>query len=114
MDCIEAEPIEMKFLEPIKRIVNKKVPDNSAVLAVKINSIAPRCAMPMSKKLWSIRVEIIPFRAEVVVDHIEQHHQTFTMSRLDQAFQIFRAAVGGIWGIGQNAVVSPIAFAEEI
>ena len=46
-------------------------------------------------------------RAEVVVDHVEDHRQSLAMGLGDEGGQLHRAAVGGLGGGDIDAVVTP-------
>ena len=65
------------------------------------------------EELWAVRVQIIALRAEMVVDHVEQHHHALGMGRIDEGLEIVRAAVAGRRGKRQHAVISPVARARK-
>jgi len=114
VDGVEAKSVKVIFVEPIESVMYEEIANDAAVLAVKIDAIAPRSVMPCSKKLGSIGVEIVPFRAEMVVDDVEQDHQSPVMGRLYQTFKIFGAPVTGVGGEFEYSIVSPIASARKI
>src|SRR5256885_886306 len=71
---IKTQAVEVIFLEPVKRIVDKEISNGAASGTVKINGIAPRCALARGKKLRSVSAKVIAFRSEVVVHHVQKHH----------------------------------------
>src|SRR5882724_11635266 len=114
MHGVKTQPIEMELFQPVEGVVNEEVTYDPAVFSIEVDAISPGCAMTVGKKLRRVCAQIISFRAEVVVDHIKQHHQTFVVGRLNQVLKIFRAAIGRIRSIRKNAVISPIPFSEEV
>lgn len=80
---IDAQAIEAILLQPIKRVLDEELAHDRVR---EIDCAAPRRVMFGSKKISGITVQIIPFRAEVVVHHIDQHHQVALVRRLDETF----------------------------
>jgi len=75
MDRVEAQTVEMKLLEPVQGILDEKVADNaSAGLAVEIDSGAPGRLVSFGEEGLGVSVEVIPSRAEMVVDGVEEYH----------------------------------------
>ena len=52
--------------------------------------------MALREEGLGIGVQIIPRRAEMVVDHVEEDHQAKLVRALDQTLEVIRAAIGGI------------------
>lgn len=61
-----------------------------------------------------VDVEVIPFRTEVVVDYVKEHHQIAVMRGVDEGLQIIGAAVLCIRCEQQRPVVTPVAGAGKI
>ncbi len=59
-------------------------------------------------------MEVVPVRAEMIVDDVEDHHQAALMGGIDEPLQAFRAAIGAVRRIKQHAVIAPAAFAGEL
>src|SRR6185312_13182078 len=76
MHRIEAQPIKAVLFEPVNCVVNKIVAHHAAVRPVKIDGVAPWCAMTAGEESWSIAAKIISLGPEVVVNHIEKNHQS--------------------------------------
>ncbi len=66
------------------------------------------------KKAFGVAVQVIAVGAEVVVDHIENHRQTMAVGRVDQVFELFGRAVGGLRCVKQNPVIAPVTLAGEL
>src|SRR5688500_3692681 len=75
---------------------------------------APGRVMAVGEELRRILAEIIAVRPEVIVDHVEEHHQPALMRGVDQALQLIRRAIGPRRGEGQDAVIAPVPPAREI
>ena len=61
-----------------------------------------------------VGVKIVPIRSEVIVDDVEEDHQTALMRGVDQLLQPFGPAIGHVRRIEQNAVIAPAARAGEL
>ena len=70
--------------------------------------------MALGEEGLGVGVEIVPGRAEMVVDRVEIDHQPEPVGGVDQALEIVRAAVGAVGGVGLHAVVAPVARALEV
>ncbi|MNG42017.1 hypothetical protein D3C84_1316060 [compost metagenome] len=49
----------------------------------------PRRVSVFAKKSLGVAVQVIAIRAEVVVDHVENHCQAEAMGGVDQVFELF-------------------------
>ena len=90
---VEAQAVEPVLLQPVQRVVDEKVAHRSAVLSVHIDRGAPRSLMTRVEKRRRIRMEVVAFRAEVVVNDIEQHHERARMRGIDEALEVIGTAV---------------------
>src|SRR5687768_13298801 len=70
--------------------------------------------MLFSKKLWGIEMQVIALRSEMIVDDIQQHHQSTMMSALYQTLEIFWSTVNTVWCKQQGAVITPITLTRKI
>src|SRR5438552_7958187 len=55
-----------------------------------------------------------PLRTEVVVDDVEDHREPTLVTRTDECAKGLRPAVGVLRGVGEDAVVPPVAGAGEL
>ena len=83
-------------------------------LAVEVDRGAPGRLVAVGEGLRRDRVQVGALRAEVVVDHVEQHHQPARVGRVDQRLEVLRPAVAAVGRVGQHAVVAPVPRAREI
>ncbi len=70
--------------------------------------------MPVGKELRRIDGKIVSLRAKMVIDDIQQNHDSAGVGALHQAFQIFRAAIGAIRCKSKHTVITPIALTGKI
>ena len=70
--------------------------------------------MRLGEEAGRIAAEIISFGAEVVIDHVEKHHQPAQMRFTDQGLEIVGPPVGAVGRVPQHAIIAPIAGAGEI
>jgi hypothetical protein len=91
---VEAQPVEVKLLDPVQRVMNEVFANRVGSLAVHVDRAAPRCLVTVGEKLRRDCLQERRFRTEMVVDHIEQNHQAAAMRGVDQRFQVFGATIG--------------------
>ena len=61
-----------------------------------------------------IAAEVISLGPEMIVDHVEKHHQPAQMGFVDQRLEIVRPSIGAVGRVPQHAVIAPVARAGEI
>src|SRR5512143_397662 len=110
---IEPESVNVELPDPVKCILNKKVPHLVAVRTVEVNRVAPWRPVPVSE-VGSVPAEVVALRAEMVINYVEDHRQTFFMGRIDQLFQAGGTAVSILGSEGINPVVSPVPVARKL
>jgi hypothetical protein len=94
--------------------VDKKVPHRAAVRPVEIDPGTPRGPVTIREESLGIGVQVIPCRSEVVVDHVDEHHETERVRAIDKAFKIVGRPVGGIRRERQHTVVAPVPATGKI
>ena len=114
MHGVEPQPVEAVLVQPVQGVVDEVIADGTGVLAVEIDRRTPGRMVPFGEEGLGVGAEIVTFRAEVVVDHVQEDHQVAAMRLVDQALQVVRGAVGIVGGIGQNAVVTPSPASREV
>src|SRR5437868_14827724 len=70
---IEAESVEMKFLDPVASIGNEELPDRPTIFPVEINRFTPFVFPLTIHVIVGVNTEVISIRPEVVVDDVENH-----------------------------------------
>ena len=111
---IQPESIEVKFLEPVERVVNEEVAHRARVRTIEVDAGAPRRVMAVREELRCVEVQIIAFGPEMVIDDVEQHHQAARVRGGHQRLEILGRAVGGIGREGKHAVVPPAPRARKV
>src|ERR1700722_19048754 len=107
MDGVESKRVDMKIRNPLQRILNEVSANLIAAGTIEIDSLSPRCFVEVCEIGAEIR-QVIPFRTEVVVDHVEHHRDTLSVARVDQRFYSSGAAIRRLDGVGAYAVVAPV------
>ncbi len=69
VDRVEAQPVEMIFRQPIKRILDEETPGDAA----EIERLAPT-GLAFREEARGIEGQIIPLGPEMIVDDIEKNH----------------------------------------
>src|SRR5579864_1248452 len=113
MHSVKAQAVKVIFLEPVKRVVDEIVAYGTAPRAVKVDGQTPRRAMTVGEKLRRVKQQAIPFRTEVVINHVQENHQVLRVGSIDEALQIFGPAISARRRVRHYAVVSPIALARK-
>src|ERR1700722_765813 len=114
VDRVEAQPVKVIFRQPIECIVNEKVTHSAALRAVEVYAVAPRSLVPVGKELGRVAVEVIPFRTEVVVNHVEENHESAFVSALHKLFKIFGPAITRVGSKRIDAVITPVSLAWKV
>src|SRR3546814_6433994 len=82
--------------------------------APEVDRRAPRCMAIFGEEIRCVGMEVIAVRSEVVVDDIDEDHQTERVRRVDQLLEFIRRAVGRVRRIRQHPVVAPVARTREV
>jgi hypothetical protein len=98
---IEAKSIDVKLGHPVQRVVDD-VPANFVV-----ERRTPGRFVALGK-VRSVRVEVVPFGAEVVVDDVEDDGEAFRVGRVHEGAELLGSAVGALRSIEMYAVVPPV------
>src|SRR5262249_14630017 len=68
---VEPQTVEVVFLQPVESIVDEEITHRPAVVAIEVDGCSPGGVMPLGKELGRIQTEIVSFRTEMVVDHVQ-------------------------------------------
>src|ERR1035438_7379113 len=96
----------MIFVQPVECVVNEELPNCISFGAVEVNTLAPGSRMTIGKELRSITAEVISFRAKVVVDDIQQDHNSPAVGSLNQLFKILGPAITAVWSERVDTVIN--------
>jgi hypothetical protein len=111
---IQAQAVEVEFLDPVERVVNEEVAHRAAMLAVEVDRGAPRRLVRLVEELRRVALEVVALGAEVVVDHVEQHHDAARVRFVHEPLEILRRSIGRVGRERQHAVVTPVARAGKV
>src|SRR5258708_20822546 len=110
VDRIEPQPVETIFAKPIQSILYG---EGAHLRHTIIDRAAPR-RLRLCEKSRRIAAEVISFGTEVVVDHVQKHHQSAQMRLVDQGFEILGSSIGAVGRVPQYAVITPAARTRKI
>ena len=80
--------------------MDKEITDGSAFRTIKVDAVSPRSVMPVGKELRSITIQVIAFWTKVVIDHIQQNHDTAVMGGLHQVLEVFGPPITAVGSEG--------------
>src|SRR5437016_196462 len=92
MDGVDAQCIDVKLIDPHQCIVNKEPSHVIALRAVEIDRLAPRRLVAVGEVRTEI-AQIVSFRAEMVVDDVENDGEASLMRAVDETLEGERAAI---------------------
>ena len=108
---VQPQAVEPVFVDPHARIGEEELAHRRLV---EIDGRAPRGADVVAEEPRRDGVEMVSLRPEMVVDHVEQHHQPEPMRLVHQRLERFRRAIGRGWRERHHAVVAPVAPARTL
>ncbi len=111
---VEPQPVEVVFLEPVERVVNEEPAHDLARVVVEVESAAPRRVVAIREELRRVEMQIVSFRAEVVVDDVEQNHEPARVRVLHEALELLGPSVAVLGRKRQHAVIAPVARAGRV
>ncbi|MNP79418.1 hypothetical protein D3C76_1772570 [compost metagenome] len=76
MHRVQAQPVHAVVLQPHQGVFDEEVAHR---FTAEVDGRAPGCLPVGAEEVAGIVAEVIALRAEVVVDHIQQHHQAQLM-----------------------------------
>ncbi len=109
---IQAQRVDVVVAEPHERVVDDVLADGAGVLAVEVEAGSPR----VRRRLVEVRAvdgQVVPRRAEVVVDDVLHHAEAAGVARVDEALVGLGSAVGLLHRVPEDPVVAPVVRAVE-
>src|SRR5437016_14197302 len=104
----------MKLFDPITGIGNEELADRAGVRPVEIDRLAPLVFVALGEIAVGKPLQVIPVRAEVVVDDVENDGQAKPMGTVDEAAEIIRAAIEPGRREKVDAVIAPAETARKL
>ncbi len=87
VDGVEAQAVEAELLEPIEHVVEEEIPHRPGG---EFDRLAPGRLAHGIEEARRGEMEVIPVGAEMVIDHVEKHHQPALMRGVDETLQPLR------------------------
>ena len=109
VDRVEAEAVEAVLAQPGEGVVDHQI---AHLGHGEVDAIAPGAA-PLGGEVGREFGQVVPLRAEVVVDDVEHHRETETVGAIHERAQVVGRAVGGVRGERLHPVVPPVPGAGE-
>ena len=112
VDGVEAQPVDVIVGQPVERVVDEEPAHLVAVGPVEVQRGAPRRLVAIGEVRPEI-LEVVPLRAEVVVDDVEKQRQPVRVAGIHQLAQPDRSSVRLVRSEQRCAVIAPVAIAGE-
>ena len=113
LNRVEAQGVEVVFVEPVARVVHHVSAHARGVRTVEVEPLAPWGAVAAAEP-GAERGELVPLGAEVVVDDVEHHREAVPVAGVDQAAQPLRPPVARVRRVEADAVVAPVPRPGEL
>ena len=113
MDGVDSQAIDVEFVDPVSGIGDEELSDRRGKLRVEVDRLAPVRAMTLGRVFGRELGQIIAGRAEVVVDHVEQHAELEPMGLVHEPAEIIRRSIEPSRREQIDAVVAPAKAAVE-
>src|SRR5690606_25814362 len=78
MHRIETQTVEAILTQPIQGVFREESPD---FRLAEIDCRSPRRVHVSTKKIWSVRIQVVSVRPEMVINHVEEHHDAHAVGR---------------------------------
>ena len=93
MDGVQAQSVDMEIRDPLQRVVDKVAAHFVAVSLFEIKGLAPGRLIHIGEIESEMR-EIVSFRTQVVVNHVQHDGHSLLMAGIHQPLQARRPAIG--------------------
>ena len=110
---IEPQAVDVEIAHPHAGVIDDELPHRVAVGTVVIDGFSPRRVIAIGEIRPKLG-QVVSFRTEVVVNHVQNHRQAALMSGVDKPLERGGPAVTVLHGIGMDSVVAPIAIAGKL
>src|SRR5699024_9404686 len=88
MHGIKSKGIHMEIPEPHQAILDKVMPDVVTPSVIEINGFPPGSTV-LIREIRSVLRQIVAFRAQVIINHIQYYSESLSMTSIDQLLQSF-------------------------
>src|SRR5262244_1477360 len=114
MHGVQAQAIEVEFLEPVQGVVDDEGAGHLAARTVEVDGITPGRLVLAGEEGGGVAVQIVPLGSEMVVDDVEEHGEAAGVAGLDQSLQLLRTHAGRVGRKEQDTVVAPPPSAGKV
>src|SRR5262249_15120234 len=90
VDGVEAQPVDPVLGQPEGGVVADEAPHPLAARAVVVDRLAPRRLIAVGEVVGRELAQVVAFRAEVVVDDVEDHAEAGPVGGVDEALEAER------------------------
>src|SRR5580658_8328723 len=97
----------MKLIGPIARVSDAKLPDGAGVRAVEIDGRPPVGGLLSGKILRSVLRDVVPVRAQMIVDHIQDYAHSERMRSIHEAAKVVGQSIQMCRCEQLHAIVAP-------
>ena len=112
MDGVKPQCVNVEFADPAQGISNEVAPHFTAVRPVEVDRLAPGGRV-LARKVRAKVGQVVSFRPQMVVNHIEHNRQTAVVALVNKSFQSGRPAIAVLHRKRIYAIVSPISSAGK-
>ena len=113
MEGVQAQGVNMIFRAPKEGVVDEEAPHLIAVRAVEVEGRPPGGVVALGE-IRAVSRQVVAFRAQVVVNHVQDHGQAPLMAGVDQPFETFGPPVTVLHRERINPVVAPVAPSRKL
>ncbi len=110
---IETQPVTVVIVQPHQRVLDEEGADRSAPRPVEVDRLAPRGRVPV-REVGAVLAEVVPSRAEVVVDDVHDHREPMAVAGVDQPLEPMGTSIRVVRREQVDAVVAPAVVAREL
>src|SRR5687768_10756841 len=83
----------MVLFNPIPRVLDEKLAHRPAILAIKVNGLAPFIRIAVRKIIRRKPLQVIPVRANMIVNDIQNDSQPKSMRPVHESAEVIRPSV---------------------
>ena len=110
---VQAQSIDVVIAQPHQCVVDQEAAHFRGAGFFEIDRVTPGRGVAVGK-IRSKFCQVIAHRAEVVIDHVQQHGEPFAMARIHEVLKIVGLSVGIENRIQIHSVIAPSTLAGEI
>ena len=114
MGGIEPKSVEVKLVNPVECIFQKKPTDMSGIFAVEIHGRTPGRFVPGGEIVGRVGSEVVAVRSQVVVNHIQENGHFQLVGPVHQLLQVPGGAIATGGCKKCHAIVTPVPLSGKV